>query len=190
MRSRRRFCRRHRFRQRSDDARQTGNSFCAAACILPCGRAVPPRCGTDAQTLFSSPQCRLSEAGDSLIKDYRPKTVSTACASVRVSLGETVPVLAVEQFVRQNGISENTLFLGAFAYALGKYILKIFLRCPVLRCRFQGCLSERHVQQGTCLPERDFREHAVSRRVCLCAGQIYGGEQKPVLHGEQRAARG
>ena len=61
------------------------------------------------------------EAGDSLIKDYRPKTVSTACASVRVSLGETVPVLAVEQFVRQNGISENTLFLGAFAYALGKY---------------------------------------------------------------------
>ena len=50
-----------------------------------------------------------------------------------------MPVLAVEQFVRQNGISENTLLPGAFAYALGKYT---------------------------------------------------GGEQKPVLHGEQRAARG
>ncbi len=32
-----------------------------------------------------------------------------------------MPVLAVEQFVRQNGISENTLLPGAFAYALGKY---------------------------------------------------------------------
>lgn len=61
------------------------------------------------------------ESGDSLIKDYRPKTVSAACATVRASLGEMISVMAVEQFVRQNGISENTLFLGAFAYALGKY---------------------------------------------------------------------
>lgn len=29
--------------------------------------------------------------------------------------------MAVEQFVRQKRISENTLFLGAFSYALGKY---------------------------------------------------------------------
>ncbi len=61
------------------------------------------------------------ETGDHLIRDHRPKTVTAACASVRVSLGETLSVMAVEQFVRQNGISENTLFLGAFAYALGKY---------------------------------------------------------------------
>ncbi len=61
------------------------------------------------------------EAGDSLLKDYRPKTVRAVCDTVRVSLGEPLSIMAAEQFVRQNGISENTLFLGAFAYALGKY---------------------------------------------------------------------
>lgn len=52
------------------------------------------------------------EAGDSLLKDYRPKTVRAVCDTVRVSLGEPLSIMAAEQFVRQNGISENTLFLG------------------------------------------------------------------------------
>lgn len=29
--------------------------------------------------------------------------------------------MVVEQFARQNGISENTLFLGIFAYIMGKF---------------------------------------------------------------------
>ncbi len=59
--------------------------------------------------------------GEALIKDYRKKTVTPAGSEVRLSLGEELSSMAVEQFVRQMGISENTLFLGAFAYALGKF---------------------------------------------------------------------
>ncbi len=62
-----------------------------------------------------------TEAGDILLKDYKPKTVSAEGGTVRMALGEEVSVMLVEQFAKQKGISENTLFLGAFAYALGKY---------------------------------------------------------------------
>ncbi len=62
-----------------------------------------------------------TEAGDSLLKDYKPKTVSAESGTVRMALGEEVSIMLVEQFAKQKGISENTLFLGAFAYALGKY---------------------------------------------------------------------
>lgn len=59
--------------------------------------------------------------GEALIKDYKKKTVTPASSEVRLSLGGELSSMAVEQFVRQMGISENTLFLGAFAYALGKF---------------------------------------------------------------------
>lgn len=62
-----------------------------------------------------------AEAGDSLLKDYKPKTVSAESGTVRMALGEEISIMLVEQFAKQKGISENTLFLGAFAYALGKY---------------------------------------------------------------------
>ncbi len=61
------------------------------------------------------------ETGEVLLKDYRMKSAGTRSGSVRMSLGEALSVMEVEQFTRQRGISENTLFLGAFAYALGKY---------------------------------------------------------------------
>ena len=59
--------------------------------------------------------------GEVLIKDYKKKTVTPASKEVRISLGEELSSMAVEQFVRQRGISENTLFLGAFSYTLGKF---------------------------------------------------------------------
>lgn len=59
--------------------------------------------------------------GEALIKDYKKKTVTPASNEVRISLGGELSSMAVEQFVRQMGISENTLFLGAFSYALGKF---------------------------------------------------------------------
>ncbi len=61
------------------------------------------------------------EMGEALLKDYRMKSPGARSGSVRMSLREELSALVVEQFVRQKGISENTLFLGAFAYALGKY---------------------------------------------------------------------
>ncbi len=61
------------------------------------------------------------EMGETLLKDYRMKSPGVSSSSVRMSLSEELPIMAVEQFARQKGISENTLFLGAFAYALGKY---------------------------------------------------------------------
>ncbi|MCI8665297.1 MAG: amino acid adenylation domain-containing protein [Dorea sp.] len=60
------------------------------------------------------------EIEEMLIKDYKKKTVSPKSGEIRQGCGEEVSCMAVEQFVRQKGISENTLFLGAFAYALGK----------------------------------------------------------------------
>ena len=60
------------------------------------------------------------EIEEMLIKDYKKKTVSPRSGEVRQGCGEEVSCMAVEQFVRQKGISENTLFLGAFSYALGK----------------------------------------------------------------------
>lgn len=62
-----------------------------------------------------------AETGDALIKDYKPKEVSARSKAVWMAPGDALQDIAVEQFVRQRGISENTLFLGAFAYALGKY---------------------------------------------------------------------
>lgn len=59
--------------------------------------------------------------GEALIKDYRKKEVSVRSGEVRLALDEELSCMAVEQFARQKGISENTLFLGAFSYALGKY---------------------------------------------------------------------
>lgn len=59
--------------------------------------------------------------GEVLMKDYKKKTVTPASEEVRISLGEELSSMAVEQFVRQRGISENTLFLGAFSYTLGKF---------------------------------------------------------------------
>ncbi|MCI8483897.1 MAG: amino acid adenylation domain-containing protein [Lachnospiraceae bacterium] len=61
------------------------------------------------------------EQTEALIKDFRPKTPKFESNTVNLSLREEISVMEVEQFVRQKGISENTLFLGAFAYALGKY---------------------------------------------------------------------
>ncbi len=61
------------------------------------------------------------DVGEALIKDYKKKTVTPASNEVRISLGEELSSMAVEQFVRQKGISENTLFLGAFSYTLGKF---------------------------------------------------------------------
>ena len=61
------------------------------------------------------------DVGEALIKDYKKKTVTPASKEVRISLGEELSSMAVEQFVRQKGISENTLFLGAFSYTLGKF---------------------------------------------------------------------
>ena len=61
------------------------------------------------------------ETGETLLKDYRMKSAGARSGSVRMALGEELSIMAVEQFTRQKGISENTLFLGAFAYALGKY---------------------------------------------------------------------
>lgn len=61
------------------------------------------------------------ETGEALLKDYKVKSAGARSGSVRMSLGEELSAMAVEQFTRQKGISENTLFLGAFAYALGKY---------------------------------------------------------------------
>ena len=59
--------------------------------------------------------------GDALIKDYKKKEVSVKSGEIKLALGEEFSCMAVEQFTRQMGISENTLFLGTFAYALGKY---------------------------------------------------------------------
>lgn len=61
------------------------------------------------------------DIGEALIKDYKKKTITPASNEVRISLGEELSSMAVEQFVRQKGISENTLFLGAFSYTLGKF---------------------------------------------------------------------
>ncbi|MDE5967153.1 MAG: amino acid adenylation domain-containing protein, partial [Lachnospiraceae bacterium] len=68
-------------------------------------------------------ESRLSgeDFGDALIKDYKNKEVSVRSSEIKLALDEEFSCMAVEQFTRQNGISENTLFLGAFAYALGKY---------------------------------------------------------------------
>lgn len=61
------------------------------------------------------------ERGEDLLKDFRMKSVGARSGRVRMALGEELPVMEAEQFTRQRGISENTLFLGAFAYALAKY---------------------------------------------------------------------
>ena len=61
------------------------------------------------------------DISEALIKDYKKKTVTPASKEVRISLGGELSSMAVEQFVRQKGISENTLFLGAFSYTLGKF---------------------------------------------------------------------
>ena len=61
------------------------------------------------------------ETGETLLKDYRMKSPGARSGSVRMALGEELSIMEVEQFARQRGISENTLFLGAFAYTLGKY---------------------------------------------------------------------
>ncbi|WP_288175311.1 non-ribosomal peptide synthetase [Sporofaciens musculi] len=55
-----------------------------------------------------------------LIKDFRKKVITPRSKAVRQACGEEVSCMAVEQFVRQKGISENTLFLGAFSYVLAK----------------------------------------------------------------------
>lgn len=60
------------------------------------------------------------EAGEMLIKDFKKKTVGVSSDEVRQTCGEEITCMAVEQFTREKGISENTLFLGAFSYALGK----------------------------------------------------------------------
>ena len=61
------------------------------------------------------------DPGEALIRDFRKKTVSAKSARLHMTLGEELSIMAVEQFVRQKGISENTLFLGAFSYALSKF---------------------------------------------------------------------
>ena len=61
------------------------------------------------------------EMGEALLKDYKMKSPGASSGNVQMSLREELSVMEVEQFARQKGISENTLFLGAFAYALGKY---------------------------------------------------------------------
>ncbi len=84
------------------------------------------------ETIKNTPQYRAAaeyfkrvladaEAGDGLIKDFHPKEAGVKGAAVRMALGEALSCMEAEQFARRNGISENTLFLGAFSYALGKY---------------------------------------------------------------------
>ncbi len=79
---------------------------------------------------------------ESLIRDYKPKEVSARSGAVRMAPGETLSGMAVEQFVRQRGISENTLFLGAFAYALGKYTGGNSLFCTVNNGRHTADMQE------------------------------------------------
>ncbi|MCI9446163.1 MAG: amino acid adenylation domain-containing protein [Lachnospiraceae bacterium] len=59
--------------------------------------------------------------GETLIKDFKKKDSGVQSNEVRLALGGELSCMATEQFARQKGISENTLFLGAFSYALGKY---------------------------------------------------------------------
>ena len=61
------------------------------------------------------------DLGEAIIKDYKKKEVSARSGEIRLALDEEFSCMAVEQFTREKGISENTLFLGAFSYALGKY---------------------------------------------------------------------
>ncbi len=60
------------------------------------------------------------DLGEMLIKDFKKKAPGAASDEVRQACGGELSCMAVEQFAREQGISENTLFLGAFAYALGK----------------------------------------------------------------------
>jgi len=60
------------------------------------------------------------DMGEMLIKDYRKKTAGAKSGEVQKDCGQELSCMAVEQFTREMGISENTLFLGAFSYALGK----------------------------------------------------------------------
>lgn len=73
-----------------------------------------------AQAYFAA-QFAGEDFGETLIKDYKKKTVTPSSNEVRISLSGELSAMAVEQFVRRIGISENTLFLGAFSYALGKF---------------------------------------------------------------------
>ena len=73
-----------------------------------------------AQAYFAA-QFAGEDFGETLIKDYKKKTVTPFSNEVRISLSGELSAMAVEQFVRRIGISENTLFLGAFSYALGKF---------------------------------------------------------------------
>lgn len=59
--------------------------------------------------------------GEALIRDYKGKEAGVRSGRLRLALDGELSCMAVEQFARQRGISENTLFLGAFSYALGKY---------------------------------------------------------------------
>lgn len=61
-----------------------------------------------------------ADIGDFLIRDGRG-TEARGGSKIRYALGAELSPMAAEQFTRQNGISENTLFLGAFAYTIGKF---------------------------------------------------------------------
>lgn len=62
-----------------------------------------------------------AEPGEAVLKDFKKQDAGFASNTLMMSLGEEITCMAVEQFAKEKGISANTLFLGAFAYALGKY---------------------------------------------------------------------
>lgn len=57
---------------------------------------------------------------ESLRKDFKKKTVTSQSGRVTMALSQEFSPMMAEHFTRRKGISENTLFLGAFSYALGK----------------------------------------------------------------------
>lgn len=77
-----------------------------------------------AQAYFAA-QFAGADFGETLIKDYKKKTVTPSSNEVRISLSGELSAMAVEQFVRRIGISENTLFLGAFSMRWGNSLGKI-----------------------------------------------------------------
>lgn len=58
---------------------------------------------------------------DGLLKNYKSKLASAKSGISHMAFPDTLSCMVVEQFTKEKGISENTLFLGAFAYLLGKY---------------------------------------------------------------------
>ena len=76
------------------------------------------------------------------VPDIIKKDAEKGACRVTVSMGEDIDILQAERFTRERGITENTLFLGAFAYTLAKFIAaKDTLFCTVNNGRHDARLS-------------------------------------------------